>query len=152
MKVSLICAGKISDAYIREGVNLFSERVKKCCKFDVLELIAGKGDETTLKKQEGDLMLKKISDAAFVVLLDENGQEKTSVEFANFIRHHQNISTKNLIFVIGGAYGFSEKIYQRANTKLSFSKMTFPHQLMRLIFLEQLYRSFTILKGEKYHH
>ena len=104
------------------------------------------------KKQEGELFLKKITAQDIVVLLDERGKEYTSVQFSQFIQQRLNSGCKNLLFLIGGAYGFSEELYQRANFTLSMSKMTFPHKLARLFFVEQLYRGFTILKGEPYHH
>jgi 23S rRNA (pseudouridine1915-N3)-methyltransferase len=104
------------------------------------------------KKKEGDSILKKLDSSDFVILLDENGKEKSSLEFANLIQQSLNQGLKTIIFVIGGAYGFSEELYLRSNLKLSLSKMTFPHLMTRLIFTEQLYRSFTILKNEPYHH
>ena len=104
------------------------------------------------KKQEGELFLKKITDQDVVVLLDERGKEYSSHQFSQFIQQRCNSGCKNLLFFIGGAYGFSEALYQRANFTLSMSKMTFPHKLARLLFVEQLYRAFTILKGEPYHH
>jgi 23S rRNA (pseudouridine1915-N3)-methyltransferase len=104
------------------------------------------------KKQEGELFLKKITSQDIVVLLDERGKEYTSLQFSQFIQQRFNSGCKNLLFLIGGAYGFSEELYQRANFILSMSKMTFPHKLARLLFTEQLYRVFTILNGEPYHH
>jgi 23S rRNA (pseudouridine1915-N3)-methyltransferase len=104
------------------------------------------------KKQEGELLLKKTGSQDIVVLLDERGQECSSLQFSQFIQQRLNSGCKNLLFLIGGAYGFSEEVYQRANFTLSMSKMTFPHKLARLLFAEQLYRAFTILKGEPYHH
>jgi len=104
------------------------------------------------KKQEGEQFLKKITPQDIVVLLDERGKEFTSLQFSHFIQQRLNSGCKNLLFCIGGAYGFSDEVCQRANFKVSLSKMTFPHKLTRLIFIEQLYRTFTILKGEPYHH
>ena len=104
------------------------------------------------KKQEGELFLKKITAQDIVVLLDERGQEVSSVQFSQFIQQRFNSGCKNVLFLIGGAYGFSEEMYSRANFTLAMSKMTFPHKLARLLFVEQLYRAFTILKGEPYHH
>jgi 23S rRNA (pseudouridine1915-N3)-methyltransferase len=104
------------------------------------------------KKQEGELFLKKITPQDIVVLLDERGKEFSSLQFSQFIQQRLNAGCKNVLFLIGGAYGFSEELYQRANFTLSMSKMTFPHKLARLFFAEQLYRAFTILKGEPYHH
>jgi 23S rRNA (pseudouridine1915-N3)-methyltransferase len=104
------------------------------------------------KKQEGELFFKKITTQDIVVLLDEYGKEVSSLQFSQFIQQRFNSGCKNLLFLIGGAYGFSEELHQRANFSLSMSKMTFPHKLARLLFIEQLYRAFTILKGAPYHH
>jgi len=104
------------------------------------------------KKQEGEFFLKKITPQDIVVLLDERGKEYSSVQFSQFIQQRLNSGCKSVIFLIGGAYGFSEELYQRANFSLSMSKMTFPHKLARLLFMDQLYRAFSILKGEPYHH
>jgi len=104
------------------------------------------------KKQESKFFLKKITSQDIVVLLDERGKEFTSLQFSHFIQQRFNAGSKNLLFLIGGAYGFSEELYQRADFILSMSKMTFPHKLARLLFVEQLYRAFSILKGEMYHH
>jgi 23S rRNA (pseudouridine1915-N3)-methyltransferase len=104
------------------------------------------------RKQESELFLKKITSQDIVVLLDERGKEFSSLQFSQFIQQRFNSGCKNVLFLIGGAYGFSEEMYQRANFTLSMSKLTFPHKLARLLFVEQLYRAFTILKGEPYHH
>ena len=105
-----------------------------------------------LKKKEGSLILSKIENIDFVVLLDDKGKQFSSYEFSNFIDQKILRSTKSLVFVVGGAFGFSDEVVKRANIKLSLSKMTFSHQMVRMIFKEQLYRAFTIIKGEKYHH
>jgi 23S rRNA (pseudouridine1915-N3)-methyltransferase len=104
------------------------------------------------KKKEGELFLKKTIPQDIIVLLDERGKEYSSVQFSQFIQQRLNSGCKNVLFLIGGAYGFSEEMYQRANFSISMSKMTFPHKLARLLFAEQLYRAFSILKGEPYHH
>lgn len=109
-------------------------------------------DEAVLKKKEGELILSRITDSDMLVLLDENGKTFSSVEFAGWLDRSLSGSFKNLVFVVGGAYGFSEPVYTRANMKLSLSKMTFSHQIVRALFAEQLYRAFTIRKGEPYHH
>ena len=152
MNIMLICVGKTTEKYVLEGIRLYVDRLKHYCKFNLLEIEAGRGDELKIRKQENDTVLKRVGEKDFLVLLDEKGKEFTSKAFSETLLHHQNISTRNLVFVIGGAYGFSESVYQRANSKIALSQMTFPHQLVRIIFLEQLYRAFTILKGEKYHH
>lgn len=152
MTITLICTGKTTEKYVSEGMGLYLERLKHYCKFSLIEIEAGKGDAAKIRKMETDSILKKVGEKDFLILLDEKGKEFTSAGFADLLKHHQNISTKNIVFVVGGAYGFSEEVYQRANLKIALSKMTFPHQLVRVLFLEQLYRGFTILKGEKYHH
>ena len=152
MTVTLICTGKTSEKYISEGMGLYLERLKHYCKFSLIEIEAGKGEPNQIRKREADSILKKVGEKDFLVLLDEKGKEITSAGFSEILKHHQNISTKNLVFVIGGAYGFSEEVYSRSNIKIALSQMTFPHQLVRVIFLEQMYRAFTISKGEKYHH
>jgi len=152
MTITLICTGKTSEKYVAEGMKLYLERLKHYCKFDLIEIEAGKGDDTQIRKKETESMLKRTGEKDFLILLDEKGKEMNSIGFADLMRHHQNISTRNLVFVIGGAYGFSEEVHKRANQKIALSKMTFPHQLVRVIFLEQFYRAMTILKGEKYHH
>ena len=108
--------------------------------------------ENELKKKEGQLILGKLESSDHVILLDDKGKSHSSVEFANFLQQKMNSSLKSLVFVVGGPFGFSDEVYQRANSKLSLSKMTFSHQMVRLIFKEQLYRGLSILRGEKYHH
>lgn len=152
MNISLICTGKTTEPYVQTGMGLYLERLRHYCKITMVELEAGKGEPAQLRKKEGEAILKRVEKQDILVLLDEKGKEVTSAGFAELLKHHQNISTKNLIFAIGGAYGFSEEVYQRANLKLALSQLTFPHQLVRVIFLEQLYRGFTLIKGEKYHH
>src|ERR1017187_7857783 len=152
MTILLICTGKTSEKYVAEGMKLYLERIKHYCKFDLIEIESGKGNEIQIRKKETESILKRVGEKDFLILLDEKGKEINSIGFADVIRHHQNISTKNLVFVIGGAYGFSEEVYKRSNLKIALSKMTFPHQLVRVIFIEQLYRAMTILKGEKYNH
>src|ERR1035437_1731645 len=152
MAITLICTGKTSEKYVADGMRLYQERLTHYSKFDLIEIEAGKGEAAQIKKKETERILKRTGEKDFLILLDEKGKEMNSVGFADLIHHHRNISTKNLVFVIGGAYGFSEEAYKRANLKIALSKMTFPHQLVRVVFLEQLYRAFTIIKGEKYHH
>ena len=133
-------------------MGLYLARLKHYCKFTLVEIEAGKGDAMQIRKKESESILKRIGEKDFLVLLDEKGKEMMSVGFSDLLKHHQNIATKSIVFVVGGAYGFSEEVYGRANSRIALLKMTFPHQLVRVIFLEQLYRAFTILKGEKYHH
>jgi 23S rRNA (pseudouridine1915-N3)-methyltransferase len=152
MNISLICIGKTTERHVLEGMKLYVDRMKYYAKFSLMEVEAGKGDESQLKIKESNSLLKKVEDRAVLILLDERGKQFTSVEFSKQIAHYQNASAKQLVFAIGGAYGFSNEVYERANLKMALSLMTFPHQLVRVLFLEQLYRAHTILKGEKYHH
>ncbi len=156
MKIIFLVVGKTNDKYLIEGINIFEKRLKHYINLDISVIPdskkgSGIGIEQ-LKIKEGKQIIGKIKDNDFVVLLDERGKQMKSGEFANFIIQKQNTSVKNLIFVIGGAYGFSEEVYKRANFLLSLSAMTFSHQMVRLFFTEQLYRAYTIIKGERYHH
>lgn len=155
MRVTLILNGKTDFAFVNEGFSLYNQRIAHYSNYHVETLPDIKNtkslSQNQVKEKEGQQLLKKIADGDYLVLLDENGKVHTSVSFARFIENKALI-TKNLVFVIGGAYGFSDEVLSRANEKISFSKMTFSHQIFRVIFAEQLYRAFTIIKGEKYHH
>lgn len=153
MKIELILIGKTNTKFIVEGIKEYQKRLKHYIDFTQTELPNVKAQTTDLQKQkEGENMLKKIKNEDFVVLLDERGKNFTSVEFSEFLEHKMNIGMKKLVFIIGGPFGFSPQMYQRANIQLAFSKMTFTHDMIRLFFIEQLYRGFTIIKNEKYHH
>lgn len=156
MKIRLIVVGKTNSDYIKTGESDYEDRLKHYCKFEELLIPpiknSGKLAKKDLKIKEGELILKNIDPMDQLVLLDEKGKSFSSIDFSGFLNQKLLSSTKRLVFVIGGAFGFSEEIYKRADSKLSLSKMTFSHQMIRLIFKEQLYRAFTILKGEKYHH
>ena len=154
MKIKLIVVGKTNTAYLKTGENEY--RLKHYCNFEEIIINnvknGSKFSKNELKIKEGDLILKNLESIDKVILLDNNGKINSSYGFSNFLKKNILNSTKNLVFIVGGAYGFSLDVYNRANNKLSLSKMTFSHQMVRLIFKEQLYRAFTILKGEKYHH
>jgi 23S rRNA (pseudouridine1915-N3)-methyltransferase len=156
MKIKLIVIGKTKSKFLIEGENEYQKRLKHYCKFSELVIPdvknAGKISKKELKEKEGNLILESIKNNDYVVLLDDKGLTLSSTEFSEFLNKKMVSSTNELVFVVGGAFGFSESVYKRANTKLSLSKMTFSHQMVRMIFKEQLYRVFTILKGEKYHH
>lgn len=156
MKIKLFVIGKTNIEYLKIGENEYENRIKHYCNFEEIIITdvkkGGKLSKNELKIREGDLILKNINSIDKVILLDNKGKNNSSNEFSNFLKENMLHSTKNLVFIIGGAYGFSEKVYNRANNKLSLSKMTFSHQMVRLIFKEQLYRAFTIIKGEKYHN
>jgi 23S rRNA (pseudouridine1915-N3)-methyltransferase len=156
MKTKLIYVGKTGKSFLTDGENEYAKRVKRYTPFEVIELPdvknAKKRSEEEIKSIEAESILKKIKSSDYVVLLDEKGTEYTSVEFSAFIQKQFNSGSQGLVFVIGGPYGFSEDVYQRANDKLALSKLTFSHQMVRMFFMEQLYRGLTILKNEPYHH
>lgn len=166
MKVTLVCVGKTDFSFVDEGVELYSGRLSHYCKFSVsyIPQLKGVGSLTKeqIKEREGELILRELHLAdkngkmlpkgkRTVVLLDERGKELTSRELASKIERASETDNE-LCFVIGGAYGFSDAVYGVADKKLSLSRMTFSHQIVRLLFMEQLYRAFTIIKGEPYHH
>lgn len=155
MQITLIENGRTRDTFIQEGVNLFQKRVVRYVPFHIETLPDLKNTRgLTMKEvmeEEGSLLLKRVKQTDYMVLLDERGEEHDSLSFAEYLNSLEG-KVKNLLFVIGGPYGFSEKVYQRANARVSLSKLTFSHQLVRVIFMEQLYRACTILKGEPYHH
>ena len=148
--------GKTNATYLVEGEREYEKRLKHYTKFEEIIIPdvkqAGKLNERELKKKEGQLILAKLENSDHVILLDDKGRSYSSIELANLLQQKMNSGLKSLVFVVGGAYGFSDEVYQRAGLKLSLSKMTFSHQMVRLIFKEQLYRGFSILRGEKYHH
>ena len=156
MQITLLAIGKTDSKELTQLIHIYEKRLKFYSRFDI-ELIPDLKkvknlSEKQQKEKEGLLLLAKLNPSDFVWLLDEKGKQFTSVEFAEGIQKKLNAGIKRLVFVIGGPYGFSEAIYQRANAKLAMAKMTFSHQMIRLFFIEQLYRAFTILKNEPYHH
>lgn len=155
MKIKLIVIGKTDEKYLQEGVQIYLERLKHYIPFEIIIIkdvkIGTKQSSITQKIEEGKLFLSKFQSNDFVVLLDEKGKSFTSIEYADFLQKRMNASL-DVVFLIGGPFGFSQEIYDRSNDKLSLSKMTFSHQMVRLFFVEQLYRAFTIIKGEKYHN
>ena len=156
MKVNLIVVGKTNATYLAEGEKEYEKRLSNYIKYEeiIIQDIkkSVKLSENELKKKEGQLILGKLENSDHVILLDDKGKSFSSIQFSEFLQQKMNSGLKTLVFVIGGAYGFSNEVYQRANSKLSLSIMTFSHQMVRLIFKEQLYRGFSILRGEKYHH
>ncbi len=155
MKMKLIAIGKTDEAFLVEGIEKYLKRLKHYVSFEIMvlnDVKTGKKLNIELQKeQEGRAILEKVQSNETLILLDENGKEFTSVGFANFLQKKLNAGN-NLVFVIGGPFGFSTEVYQRADAQLALSKLTFSHQMVRLFFVEQLYRAFTIIKGEKYHH
>lgn len=156
MKTVLLMVGKTVDKHLVALMEDYVERTKHYMTFDVEvipDLKSTKNlSEDVQKEKEGELILKALQSGDHVVLLDEGGKEMRSVEFAQYLRHKMNTISKRLVFVIGGPYGFSQKVYQAAEEKMSLSRMTFSHQMVRLFFVEQLYRGMTILAGSPYHH
>ena len=156
MKITLIVVGRTVDKNLIAAIDDYTGRVKHFVPFEI-EVIpelknARKLSEAQQKEAEAELILKSINPGDTVVLLDEGGKEFRSTEFASWIEHKQNISTRRLLFIVGGPYGFAQKVYDAAHEKLSLSKMTFSHQMIRLLFIEQLYRAYTIINRLPYHH
>lgn len=156
MKITLLTVGKTEDTYLKEGIEKYVKRLKHYIKLELIDLAELKNTKALSQEQqkarEAEMILKKLSPLDHVVLLDEKGSELTSTQFANTINKHMIGTASHVVFIVGGPYGFDTSVYQRANDKLSLSRMTFSHQMVRLFFIEQLYRAFTIIKGEPYHH
>ena len=156
MKIKLIVVSKTDVPYIQAGIDEYAGRLRHYCDFELAVIPALKNAGTLrpeeLKEREGQLILKQLEKVDMAVLLDEHGKEYTSVSFAEYIQKQMNSGVRTLAFVIGGAYGFSPAVYAAAQHKISLSQMTFNHQMVRLFFVEQLYRAHTILRHEKYHN
>ena len=156
MKITLLTVGKTDRDWVRQGLDIYVSRLKHYIPFSMVEIPELKNvsalSKEQIKSKEGELILKNIRPADDLILLDEHGREYTSVELAKVIQEKISYAGKDMVFVIGGAYGFSPDVYSRANSRISLSKMTFSHQMVRAIFAEHLYRAFTIMKGEPYHH
>lgn len=156
MTIKLFAIGKTDSSPLRQLISEYEARLKHYVKFE-LEIIPDIKNpkhlsEAQQKEKEGEFILKKINATDVLILLDENGKQYSSVDFSNYLQKKMNSGIKQLVFVIGGPYGFSDSVYQKAQGKISFSKMTFSHQMVRLFATEQLYRAFTILRNEPYHH
>ncbi len=156
MNIELLVVGKTDSTLIEEIVVTYAKRINHYCKFSITTLADIKNTKnlsvTQQRTAEGEMILKQLQDSDFVTLLDERGTEYRSVDFAYWLQKRMNSGVRRLVIIIGGPYGFSEAVYARANSKVSLSKMTFSHQIVRAIFAEQIYRAFTILKNEPYHH
>ncbi len=156
MRITLLTVGKTDIPWVRDGLEMYVSRLKHYVPFTVVEIpelknVSSLGKEQ-IRQKEGELILKNVRPSDEVVLLDERGKELRSVEFAAALEQKMSRASGNICFVVGGAYGFSPQVYDRAESMLSLSKMTYSHQLVRTVFAEQLYRAFTILRGEPYHH
>ena len=154
MKIALIVIGKTDAGYFVEAINEYKNRLVHYIPFEVIPDIKNVKNlsESQQKEREGDLILKALQPGDYLVLLDEKGKEFTSVQFSTYIERKTHTVPKRLVFVVGGPYGFSDAVYKAAAEKISLSKMTFSHQMIRLVFIEQLYRAMTILNNEPYHH
>ncbi|MBO4230150.1 MAG: 23S rRNA (pseudouridine(1915)-N(3))-methyltransferase RlmH [Bacteroidales bacterium] len=156
MKISLLTVGKTDSGWVREGLETYASRLRRYIPFSVIEIPdlknAASLSKEQVKEKEGESILGNIGPRDSVILLDERGKEYTSIEFAKEIERMMVSGGKNIVFVTGGAFGFSDAVYARCDGKVSLSKMTFTHQMVRAVFTEQLYRAFTIIKGEPYHH
>ena len=158
MNISIIAVRKLKEKYLKEAISEYSKRLGRYCKFEIIELQdektpdnASEREEELIKEKEGKSILSKIKDNAYVIAMDLNGKQLTSVEFAKFISDCGIKGNSNLVFVIGGSLGLSQEVIKRADYKLCFSKMTFPHQLFRVMLLEQIYRGYRINNNEPYH-
>lgn len=156
MNIKLILVGKTEEKYLREGIEIFEKRLKNYINFEMI-IISSLKDTKSLspqivKEKEGELILKQVSKYDKIILFDEKGLEFTSMDYSVFLQKHMNAGVKNLCFVVGGAFGFSDEVYKKADQKVALSKMTFSHQMIRLLIVEQIYRAFTILKNEPYHN
>ncbi|EKO1914267.1 23S rRNA (pseudouridine(1915)-N(3))-methyltransferase RlmH [Clostridium botulinum] len=158
MNISIISVGKIKEKFLKAAIDEYSKRLSKYCNLNIIEVTdektpdnASLKEENIIKEKEGNLILKHIKDTSFVIALDLKGKSITSEEFSNLIENCRLTGKSTITFVIGGSLGLSEQVLSRANYKLSFSKMTFPHQLFRVMLLEQVYRAFRILCREPYH-
>ena len=156
MKLKLLLVGKTVESYLKKGISDYQERLKHYVSFELVEIPelkqASSLTRDQIKLREGELILKQLRDSDDVILLDEHGARFTSVSWAKHLEQKMSHSSRDIVFVIGGSYGFSQAVYDRSDSMLSLSDMTFSHQLVRLLFVEQLYRAFTIIKGEPYHH
>jgi len=156
MKIALLQTGKTSERYLTEGISIFAERIGKYSPFEIITVPeikrARSMPEQEQKLREGEQQLRFFRNDDYIVILDEKGKEFSTLEFSGWLEKSFMVQRKRILFVIGGAWGFSEEVRKRADMNLSLSRLTFSHQMVRLLFLEQLYRAFTIIKGEPYHH
>jgi 23S rRNA (pseudouridine1915-N3)-methyltransferase len=156
MKITLLTIGKTEDKYLLEGIGIYLKRLKHYINFRILEIPELKNTKSLSteqqKSKEAELIFKNIHSTDYIILLDEKGKELSSKQFSTFLNKKMVGGQQHLVFIIGGPYGFSTDIYKRSNEEISLSRMTFSHQMIRLLFTEQLYRAYTILKGEPYHH
>lgn len=158
MNITVITVGKLKEKYLKQAIDEYSKRLSRYCKLEIIELPdektpdnASEKEEIQIKEKEGQLILSRIKENAYVIAMDLNGKHITSEEFSDFIQKCGVMGNSNITFIIGGSLGLSQEVIKRANYKLCFSKMTFPHQLFRVMLMEQIYRAFRIMKNEPYH-
>ena len=158
MNITVIAVGKLKEKYLKQAIDEYAKRLSRYCKLDIIELQdektpdnASEKEELMIKEKEGKAILSKIKDNAYVVAMDLKGKQITSEELASFISNCGVMGNSNIVFAIGGSLGLSDEVIKRANYKICFSKMTFPHQLFRVMLLEQVYRGFRIINNEPYH-
>ena len=158
MNITLISVGKLKEKYLKDAIEEYSKRLSRYCKLEIIELPdektpdnASEKEELQIKEKEGDIILSKVKENAYVIAMDLKGKNIASEEFSELIHNLGVTGNPNITFIIGGSLGLSQKVISRANYKLCFSKMTFPHQLFRVMLLEQVYRAFRIMKNEPYH-
>ena len=158
MNITLVTVGQLKDKYLKQAIDEYSKRLSRYCKLDIIELPdektpdnASEKEEAQIKEKEGRAILSKIKDNSYVVAMDLKGKQLTSEELSSFVERCGVTGNSNIVFVIGGSLGLSDEVIKRADYKLCFSKMTFPHQLFRVMLLEQVYRAFRIMKNEPYH-
>lgn len=156
MKIVFVVIGKTDASYLSDAIDVYTRRLAHYIPFEMTVVPDLKNtsnlSEQQQKEREGELLLKTLQSGDYIVLLDDKGKEFTSLQFADYIEKKMHVVPKRLVFIVGGPYGFSESVYKAASEKMSLSKMTFSHQMVRLIFVEQLYRAMTILNNEPYHH
>ena len=156
MKIAFLQTGKTSDKYLADGISIFEERLRKYTAFEILTVPDVRSTRNMplreQKMREGEQILRFIKTDDYTVILDEKGKEFSTIEFSSWLEKIFMLQKKRIVFVAGGAWGFSEEVYKKADMCLSLSRLTFSHQMVRLLFLEQLYRAFTVIKGEPYHH
>ncbi len=154
MKLVFLMVGKTNEKYFNDAILEYEKRIKRFIPFEIITIPDSKGIKSAdvLKETEGELILKQVKSDDFLILLDEKGKSFSSIKFASYVEKLLSRSDKRIIFAIGGAYGFSKGVYERADDKISLSEMTFSHQLVRVVFTEQLYRAFTIINNLPYHH
>jgi 23S rRNA (pseudouridine1915-N3)-methyltransferase len=156
MKIALLQVGKTSERYLTEGIAAYEERIRKYTAFEVFTIPDIRSTRNMPAKEqkarEGERILQFLKNDDYIVILDDKGNEFSTIEFSSWLDKMFMSQKKRIVFVIGGAWGFSDDVYKTADIRLSLSKLTFSHQMVRLLFLEQLYRAFTVIKGEPYHH